>query len=72
MNGVGEVYAGLLELSATASLAGVGTDALDDVSRVNESLDALRGAFDELERDDRQPIVVEIGIARGPGADSRL
>ena len=47
----GEVYAGLLELSATASLAGIGTDALDDVTRVNESLDALRGAFDELERD---------------------
>lgn len=51
VNGVGEVYAGLLELSATASMAGVGTDALDDVTRVNESLDALRGAFDELERD---------------------
>lgn len=51
VNGVGEVYAGLLELSATASLAGIGTDALDDVTRVNESLDALRGAFDELERD---------------------
>ena len=51
VNGVGEVYAGLLELSATASLAGVGTDGLDEVSQVNESLDALRGAFDELERD---------------------
>ncbi len=51
VNGVGEVYAGLLELSSTASLAGVGTDGLDDVDRVNESLDALRSAFDELERD---------------------
>jgi hypothetical protein len=51
VNGVGEVYTGLLELSSTAQLAGLGTDGLDEVNRVNDSLDALRGAFEELERD---------------------
>ncbi len=51
VTGVGEVYTGLLELSATAPLAGMGTDGLDDVHRVNDSLDALRGAFEELEVD---------------------
>lgn len=51
VNGIGEVYTGLLDLSTTAAMAGMGTDGLDDVHRVNESLDALRGAFEELERD---------------------
>ncbi len=51
VNGIGEVYTGLLELSTTAAMAGMGTDGLDDVHRVNDSLDALRGAFEELERD---------------------
>ena len=51
VNGIGEVYTGLLEVSTTAALAGMGTDGLDEVNRVNDSLDALRGAFEELERD---------------------
>ncbi len=51
VNGIGEVYTGLLELSTTAEMAGVAIDGLDEVAQVNESLDALRGAFEELERD---------------------
>lgn len=51
VHGVGEIYAGLLELSATAQLAGLGTADTGEVSGVNDSLVALRAAFDELERD---------------------
>ena len=48
---VGEVYAKLLELSTTAALAGVDTDGVSEASHVNDSLDAIRGAFAELEAD---------------------
>jgi hypothetical protein len=48
---VGEVYAKLLELSTTAALAGVDTDGVTEASQVNDSLDAIRGAFAELETD---------------------
>jgi hypothetical protein len=51
VSGIGAVYTGLLELSSTAAIAGMGGEGLDEVQRVNESLAALRGAFDELERD---------------------
>jgi hypothetical protein len=48
---VGELYAKLLELSTTAQLAGVDTDASSEAGQVNDALDAIRGAFDELEAD---------------------
>ncbi len=48
---VGEVYAKLLELSTAAALAGVDTDGVTEASQVNDSLDAIRGAFAELETD---------------------
>ncbi len=48
---VGEVYAKLLELSTTADLAGVQTDGSGDAARVNDSLDAVRLVFAELEAD---------------------
>ena len=48
---VGEVYAKLLELSTTADLVGVQTDGVSDAARVNDSLDAIRGVFAELETD---------------------
>ncbi len=46
---VGEVYAKLLELSATADLVGVQTDGVSEAARVNDSLDAIRSVFAELE-----------------------
>jgi hypothetical protein len=48
---VGEVYAKLLELSTTANLVGVETDGVSDAAQVNDSLDAIRGVFAELEAD---------------------
>ncbi len=48
---VGEVYAKLLELSTTADLVGVDTDGVSEAARVNDSLDAIRGVFAELEAD---------------------
>ena len=48
---VGEVYAKLLELSTTADLVGVDTDGVSDAARVNDSLDAIRSVFAELEAD---------------------
>jgi hypothetical protein len=48
---VGEVYAKLLELSTTADLVGVETDGASDAAQVNDSLDAIRGVFAELEAD---------------------
>jgi len=48
---VGEVYAKLLELSTTAELAGVETDGAGEAAQVNDSLDAIRGVFAELEAD---------------------
>jgi hypothetical protein len=48
---VGEVYAKLLELSTTADLAGVETDGSREAAQVNDSLDAIRGVFAELEAD---------------------
>ena len=48
---VGEVYAKLLELSTTADLVGVQTDGVSEAARVNDSLDAIRGVFAELETD---------------------
>lgn len=50
VDGVGEVYARLLELSATS--AGLGSDSIagpDPVAEVNLSLDAIRQAFAELD-----------------------
>ena len=46
---VGEVYAKLLELSTSAGLLGVPTDAATGVAEVNDSLDGLRGVFAELD-----------------------
>lgn len=48
---VGEVYAKLLELSTTADLVGVDTDGVTQAAQVNDSLDAIRGVFAELEAD---------------------
>ena len=48
---VGEVYAKLLELSTTANLVGVQTDGVTEAAQVNDSLDAIRGVFAELEAD---------------------
>ncbi len=48
---VGEVYAKLLELSTTADLVGVDTDGVSEAARVNDSLDAIRSVFAELEAD---------------------
>jgi hypothetical protein len=48
---VGEVYAKLLELSTTANLVGVETDGASEAAQVNDSLDAIRGVFAELETD---------------------
>ncbi len=48
---VGEVYAKLLELSTTADLVGVPTDGVSEAARVNDSLDAIRSVFAELEAD---------------------
>jgi hypothetical protein len=48
---VGEVYAKLLELSTTADLVGVETDGVSQAAQVNDSLDAIRGVFAELEAD---------------------
>lgn len=48
---VGEVYAKLLELSTTADLVGVQTDGVTEAAQVNDSLDAIRGVFAELEAD---------------------
>lgn len=48
---VGEVYAKLLELSTTANLVGVDTDGVSEAAQVNDSLDAIRGVFAELEAD---------------------
>jgi len=48
---VGELYAKLLELSTTAGLVGMDTDASSRAAGVNDSLDAIRGVFAELETD---------------------
>lgn len=48
---IGEVYAKLLELSTTADLVGVQTDGVSEAARVNDSLDAIRSVFAELEAD---------------------
>lgn len=48
---VGELYARLLELSTTAGLVGVDTDAGSRAADVNDSLDAIRVVFAELETD---------------------
>jgi hypothetical protein len=46
---VGEVYTKLLELSTTADLIDVPTDDVSAAAQLNDSLDAIRGAFAELE-----------------------
>jgi nucleoid-associated protein YgaU len=46
---VGEVYTKLLELSTTAELIDVPTDDVSAAAQLNDSLDAIRAAFDELE-----------------------
>lgn len=52
VDGVGELYARLLELSATTDItAGPTTASPDPVAEVNLSLDAIRQAFAELETD---------------------
>jgi hypothetical protein len=48
---VGEVYAKLLELSATAELLGVPTQETSAAAQLGDSLDAIRAAFTELELD---------------------
>ncbi len=48
---VGEVYTKLLELSTTADLVGVQIDGVTEAAQVNDSLDAIRGVFAELEAD---------------------
>jgi len=48
---IGELYARLLELSTTAGLAGIDTDAGSRAAEVNDSLDAIRIVFAELETD---------------------
>jgi hypothetical protein len=48
---VGEVYAKLLELSTTADLLGVPTDEISGAALLSVSLDAVRGAFAELEEE---------------------
>lgn len=48
---VGELYAKLLELSTTANLVGVDIDGARDAAQVNDSIDAIRGVFAELEAD---------------------
>ena len=50
---VGEVYAKLLELSTTAELVGLPDDGQSEAAGVNDLLDAVRGAFAELENDAR-------------------
>lgn len=52
VDGVGELYARLLELSATSeAIGGPVLSGLDPVAEVNSSLDAIRQAFAELEHD---------------------
>jgi len=46
---VGEVYTKLLELSTTAELIDVSTDDVSAAAQLNDSLDAIRAAFAELE-----------------------
>jgi len=46
---VGEVYTKLLELSTTAELIDVPTDDVSAAAQLNDSLDAIRAAFAELE-----------------------
>lgn len=48
---VGELYARLLELSTSAGLVGMETDAGSRAAGVNDSLDAIRVVFAELEAD---------------------
>jgi len=48
---VGEVYTKLLELSTTANVMDVPTDEISAAALLSESLDAIRGAFAELETD---------------------
>jgi hypothetical protein len=52
---VAEVYTKLLELTATVDTLDVGGPQLGDVETVNNSLDSLRSAFAELERDAERP-----------------
>ena len=51
VDGVGELYTKLLELSATPEYAGRPSpdQGPDPVSEINQSLDAIRGAFAELD-----------------------
>jgi hypothetical protein len=46
---VGEVYTKLLELSTTAEIIDVPTDDVSAAAQLNDSLDAIRAAFAELE-----------------------
>lgn len=48
---VAEVYTKLLELSATVDSMDLGETQLNEVATVNSSLDQLRNAFTELEKD---------------------
>jgi hypothetical protein len=48
---VGEMYTKLLELSTTADLLAVPTGETSAAAQLNDSLDAIRGAFAELEVD---------------------
>lgn len=48
---VGELYAKLLELTTTAGLVGLPVEAAGRAAEVNDSLDAIRGVFAELEAD---------------------
>ena len=54
---VAEVYTKLLELTATVDTMDVGGPQLTEVETVNTSLDSLRTAFAELERDASRPPV---------------
>jgi uncharacterized coiled-coil DUF342 family protein len=48
---VGEVYTKLLELSTTAEIIDVPTDDISAAAQLNDSLDAIRAAFAELENE---------------------
>ena len=52
VDGVAEVYTRLLEMRATVAALDVG-DGADEVTAVNQSLDALRGSLAELEDERR-------------------
>jgi hypothetical protein len=48
---VGEVYTKLLELSTTVDLLAVPTLEASEAAQLSDSLEAIRGAFTELEVD---------------------